>query len=322
MTIPGTSAAMILSFAELPADAAAIAGGKGASLGRMSAAGLPVPPGFVVCAGAFEAFLDEHHTREAFARLTAGLDVHDDGALEEASHRLRSAILSYKLPAVVDRAIRQFYGTLGPETPVAVRSSAVAEDGEAASFAGQQETFLNVRGAAAVIEHVRECWASFFSPRALFYRAQKGVLNDTRMAVVVQEMACAEKSGVLFTIDPVSKRRDHLVVEAVFGLGEGIVSGLLTPDHYVLDRATGAVADEFIAIQTTAIVHDSENGGIQTVELSEEQGGARVLSAAELDALLEMGLRLEKFFGKPQDVEWCIRRGELLLLQSRPITTM
>ncbi len=350
MMIPGTSAAMILPFADLPADAGAIAGGKGASLGRMSAAGLPVPPGFVVCAGAFEAFLDEHHTREAFARLTASLDVHDDRALEDVSHQLRSAILSYTLPAAVDRAIRQFYCTLGAEplagrqaasggeaapdqsatqsypadgnTPVAVRSSAVAEDGHAASFAGQQETFLNVRGAAAVIEHVRECWASFFSPRALFYRAQKGALADTRMAVVVQEMACAEKSGVLFTIDPVSKRRDHLVVEAVFGLGEGIVSGLLTPDHYVLDRATGAVVDEFIAIQTAAIVHDSENGGIQTVELSEEQGGARVLSAAELDALLEMGLRLEKFFGKPQDVEWCIRRGELLLLQSRPITTM
>jgi pyruvate, water dikinase len=319
---PGQSAAAVVSFADLPADASSIAGGKGASLGRMSGAGFPVPPGFVVCAEAFEAFLDGHHTREAFTRLTASLDVHDERALEEVSHLLRSAILSYALPAGIDRAIRQSYSGLGAETAVAVRSSAVAEDGEAASFAGQQETFLNVRGAATVIEHVRECWASFFSPRALFYRAQKGALADTRMAVVVQEMACAEKSGVLFTVDPVSKRRDRLVVEAVFGLGEGIVSGLLTPDHYVLDRSTGAPVDEFIAIQTTAIVHDSENGGIQTVELSEEQGGARVLSASQLSALLHMGLRLEKFFGKPQDVEWCIRRGELLLLQSRPITTM
>lgn len=312
---------MILSFADLPAEAGPLAGGKGASLGRMSAAGLPVPPGFVVCAQAFEAFLDEHQARADFANLTADLDVHSDRALEEAARQLRSAILCRPLPASLDGEIRRYYASLGVETAVAVRSSAVAEDGEAASFAGQQETFLNVRGADAVIHHVRECWASFFSPRALFYRAQKGALSDTRMAVVVQEMACAEKSGVLFTIDPVAKSRDRLVVEAVFGLGEGIVSGLLTPDHYVLDRATGQVLDEFVAIQTTAIVHD-DAGGVQTVELSEEQGGARVLSAAELEALRRMGLLLEDFFGKPQDVEWCIRRGELLLLQSRPITTM
>lgn len=312
----------ILRFADLPADAAPVAGGKGASLGRMSSAGFPVPPGFVVCAQAFESFLDEHGTRGLFSELTGRLDVREDRALEDASHQLRSAILNNPLPACIEDSIRESYDALGTGIAVAVRSSAVAEDGETASFAGQQETFLNVRGAPAVTGHVRECWASFFSPRALFYRAQKGALADTRMAVVVQEMACAEKSGVLFTIDPVSKSRDHLVVEAVFGLGEGIVSGLLTPDHYVIDRATGAITNEFIAIQDTAIVHDSENGGIRSIELSEEQGGARVLGAAELEALRTMGMRLEEFFGKPQDVEWCIRRGELLLLQSRPITTM
>jgi len=315
-------ASPILKFADLPAGAASIAGGKGASLGRMSGAGFPVPPGFVVCVQAFEAFLDEHGTRDLFARLTANLDVRDDRALEDTSRQLCAAILTNPLPTYIQISIRQSYEALGAGIPVAVRSSAVAEDSEAASFAGQQETFLNVRGAAAVTEHVRECWASFFSPRALFYRAQKGSLSDTRMAVVVQEMACAEKSGVLFTIDPVSKLRDRLVVEAVFGLGEGIVSGLLTPDHYVIDRATGALLDEFIAIQTSAIVHDSERGGIQTVELSEEQGGVRVLSAPQLESLRAMGVQLEEFFGKPQDVEWCIRRDELLLLQSRPITTM
>jgi pyruvate,water dikinase len=207
-------------------------------------------------------------------------------------------------------------------TPVAVRSSAVCEDGDTASFAGQQETFLNVCGSDAVTHSVRECWASFFSPRALFYRAKNGSLADTRMAVVVQEMACAEKSGVLFTVDPVSKRRDRIVIEAVFGLGEGIVSGMITPDHYVVDRESSRLVDEWIAVQTTAVMSDPENGGTREIELDREQGSARVLGVTELEGLHHMGLRLEQFFGKPQDVEWCIRGGELLMLQSRPITTV
>jgi pyruvate,water dikinase len=140
-----------------------------------------------------------------------------------------------------------------------------------------------------------------FSPRALFYRAQKGVLADTRMAVVVQEMAGAEKSGVMFTADPVQNRRDHMVIEAVLGMGDALVSGEVTPDHYVIERADGSLVREFVP---------------------QEKGSARILTAAELNGLREMGLRLEAFFGKPQDVEWCIRGQELLLLQSRPITTL
>jgi pyruvate,water dikinase len=313
---------MVLPFASLPEDATPLAGGKGASLARMSAAGFPVPRGFVVCAPAFRDFLDVHNTLDVVGRLTGGLDVDDDRALEEVSRQLRIAILSNPLPERLERAIQQSYRDLGPAGAVAVRSSAVCEDGEAASFAGQQETFLNVCGADAVASYVRECWASFFAPRALFYRAKKGSLAETRMAVVVQEMACAEKSGVMFTLDPVEKRRDRIVIEAVFGLGEGIVSGLITPDHYVVDRDDGRLLQEFIAVQTTAVIHDAGNGGTRQIELTEEDGSARVLSAPELEALRRMGLRLEQFFGKPQDVEWCIRGGELLLLQSRPITTV
>lgn len=311
---------MVLPFASLPADASPLAGGKGASLARMSAAGFPVPPGFVVCATAFRDFLDEHHALHTVRRLTGSLDVHDDRALEEVSRQLRTTILASPLPERIDHAIQESYRTLGDDALVAVRSSAVGEDGDAASFAGQQETFLNVRGTGAVTRSVRECWASFFSPRALFYRAKMGALDEMRMAVVVQEMVCAEKSGVMFTIDPVAGRRDRIVVEAVFGLGEGIVSGEITPDHYVLDRHDGRLLDEFIAVQTTAVIHDEVNGGTRHIELSEDQGSARVLDAPELEALRLMGLRLEQFFGKPQDVEWCIRGGELLILQSRPVT--
>jgi pyruvate,water dikinase len=211
---------------------------------------------------------------------------------------------------------------LGADALVAVRSSAVSEDGDAASFAGQQETYLNVRGAAGVTAAVKACWASFFEPRALFYREAKGALADTQMAVVVQQMVQSEKSGVMFTIDPVQKRRDRMVIEAVFGLGEGIVSGLLTPNHYLVDRDDGTVLDAFVGYQPFAVVHDPERGGTQQVPLTEEEGSARVLSEPELDRLRQVGLRLEECFGGPQDVEWGIRGEELLLLQSRPVTTL
>ncbi len=185
--------------------------------------------------------------------LMEGLDVHDTTALNTVSDEVRAIIVGNPLPEEMHAEIREAYQGLGPQIPVAVRSSAVGEDGEAASFAGQQETFLNVRGDDAVARDVRECWASYFAPRALFYRAQKGTLSDTRMAVVVQEMVLAEKSGVLFTMDPIRKRRDHMVIEAVFGLGEGVVSGMITPDHYVVDRKSGAVVNELISVQSIAV---------------------------------------------------------------------
>ena len=313
---------VIAPFEDLPAEATAIAGGKGASLARMAGAGLPVPRGFVVCAAAFESFLERHAARDLVLTLTDGLDVHDTTALNATSDQLRGIIVGNPLPEELHAAIREAYRCLGAQTPVAVRSSAVSEDGEAASFAGQQETFLNVRGDEAVARDVRECWASFFAPRAMFYRAQKGTLSDTRMAVVVQEMVLAEKSGVLFTIDPIRKRRDHMVIEAVFGLGEGVVSGMITPDHYVLDRENGAVVDEFISVQSSAVVHDLDHGGTRHVELSEAQGGVRVLGIEELENLRTTGLHVEALFGGPQDIEWSFRGGELLLLQSRPITTL
>jgi pyruvate, water dikinase len=323
---------LVASFDHPTAGETAVAGGKGASLSRMTGAGLPVPPGFVVCAAAFRDFLAHHDGINLIGNATRDLDVHDDAALQRASEQIRRLILCNPLAEVAQRAIRSAYLELGanvtktgaPKTEalVAVRSSALSEDGEAASFAGQQETFLSLRGADAVLDAVRECWASFFTPRAMFYRAQKGVLSDVQMAVVVQEMVRAEKSGVMFTADPIHKHPEHMVIEAVFGLGEGIVSGMLTPDHYVIDRSDGSMVREFIAMQLRAVVHDESGGGTAERELSEEEGSARVLDQEALEGLCQTGLRLEEFFGKPQDVEWCIREGKLFLLQSRPITTL
>jgi pyruvate,water dikinase len=296
-----SNGSFVAGFADIPPDGAAIAGGKGTSLSRMSQAGLPVPSGFVVCAGAFYEFLSGEGLLESIRGFAETLDVQDSKALEEVSGMLHALILSRPLPPELSGAIRNRYRALGGEAPVAVRSSACSEDGDAASFAGQQETFLNVRGADAVLQRVQECWASFFTPRALFYRAQKGDLADAGIAVVVQEMVAADKSGVMFTVDPVQRRRDYLVVEAVRGLGEAVVSGAVTPDHYVIDRTDGSLAREFIP------------GG---------NGSPRVLTAEELDRLRELGNRLEIFFGKPQDIEWCIRGTDIFLLQSRPITTL
>ena len=290
----------VIHFSRLPLESTAIAGGKGASLGRMATAGLPVPPGFVIVAGAFQAFLESCGGTELIANLTANLDTDDVRAVEEAAARIRRLIVSTPLSAPLAQSIRTAHRALARGETVAVRSSAVCEDGSTASFAGQQETYLNVRGAEDVIDRVRECWASFFSPRALFYRAQKAVLGDTRMAVVVQEMIQADKSGVMFTVDPIRNRRECMIIECAPGLGEAIVSGEVTPDHYVLLRDEGSVIEEFIP--------DEERG--------------RVLAATELSQLHELGMRLEAFFGAPQDVEWCIRDRELLLLQSRPITTL
>jgi pyruvate,water dikinase len=319
---PAAGEAIIAWFEDATAIETARVGGKGASLSRMATAGLSVPPGFIVCANAFSEFLETCDGVGFVNRLMNGLDVHNDTALADASAKIQDLICSNPLPSAIGRVIRDAYEQLGKEALVAVRSSAIGEDSEAASFAGQQETFLNVRGAGTVECRVKECWASFFAPRAIFYRAQKGVLTDTRMAVVVQEMVHATKSGVMFTVDPVMKRRDHMVIEAVFGLGEGIVSGMITPDHYVVDREDGSLVREFIATQRVAVVHDVPAGGTTHKELSDEEGSARVLSEVQLNALREMGLRLEAFFGAPQDVEWCIRDRDLLLLQSRPITTL
>jgi len=219
-TTPGN--VLVVRFDHPLAGETAVAGGKGASLSRMTGAGLPVPPGFVVGAATFRGFLDCHDGVDLIGHATRDLDVHDDAALQRASEQIRRLILSHPLAEVTQQAIRSAYLELGTEsletaTPttgalVAVRSSAVSEDGEAASFAGQQETFLSLRGADAVLHAVRECWASFFTPRAMFYRAQKGVLADVQMAVVVQEMVRAEKSGVMFTADPIHQHPDHKVI--------------------------------------------------------------------------------------------------------------
>ena len=277
---------------------ASLAGGKGASLARMSGLGLPVPEGFVVSADTLAEVVDAD-------ALRAALPDHDK-AME---------IVAAAQPP---EEIAEWYAQLGDDPPVAVRSSACAEDSETASYAGQQETYLYVRGADQVLDRVRDCWASFFSERAIFYRQKKGSLDDLGMAVVVQRMVRSDVAGVLFTCDPVRGRRDRMVVEAVLGLGEAAVSGQVTPDHYILKR-DGTIRKVQVSPQSFAIV-PIEAGGTEERELGAE-GAEQKLGEEQLRELAKLGDDLEQRLGGPQDIEWALEGGELYVLQARPVTT-
>lgn len=289
---------MLLRFEDAGCIEVSRAGGKGASLARMSALGLPVPPGFVVTADTLHEVVDAE-------ALRAALPDHE---------RAQAIVAAAQPPAEIAAA----YAALGDDPPVAVRSSACAEDSEAASYAGQQETYLHVRGAETVLARVRDCWASFFSERAIFYRQKMGSLDDLDMAVVVQRMVRSEVAGVLFTCDPVRGRRDRMVVEAVLGLGEAAVSGHVTPDHYILKR-DGTVRRAHVSQQPFAVV-PVESGGTEERELGPE-GAEPKLSEEHLRALARIGDDLEQRLGGPQDIEWALEGGEIYVLQARPVTT-
>jgi pyruvate,water dikinase len=309
---------VLLRLSEPACTEVAQTGGKGASLARMAALGLPVPPGFVVCASTLAAALARgaagDELRAALAR------VNGDADLADAAERAQAIVHALPLDGPLGGDLATAYAELGPgDVPVAVRSSARSEDSEVASFAGQQETFLHVRGADEVALRVRDCWGSYFSERALFYRRRKGSLEDLDMAVVVQRMVEPDASGVLFTVDPVRGRRDQMVVESVFGLGEAVVSGEVTPDHFVVAR-DGRVKRQRITVQPYAIVR-SEQGGTARRELSAEHGASPSLGESELGRLAALGRDLEERFGGPQDIEWAMQGGELFVLQCRPVTT-
>jgi pyruvate,water dikinase len=304
----------VLAFAEEHCTEVQEAGGKGASLARLAAMGLPVPPGFVVCCDALEDALGER----AVALRAAIADAADEARLGSCAATAQQIVAGLELPERMRLDVHARYAELGNDVPVAVRSSAASEDGDAASFAGQQETYLNVRGGDQVLDRVRDCWASFFTERALFYRARKGSLDDLGMAVVVQALVSADVAGVMFTVDPVHGRKDRILVEAVLGLGEAVVSGAVTPDHYLLKR-DGRVARETIAVQPY-MIRGVPGGGTEEHPLTPDEGGRRKLDDATLAELARIGCALQDALGGPQDVEWAVCDGALSILQARPVT--
>ncbi len=299
------------------------AGGKGANLGELTAAGFPVPPGFVVGAPAYAAFCEETGLREEIESRLAEVDVEDTAALAKVAEEIRALVESKPMPDWLSTAIVESYRRLDSAegSPVAVRSSATAEDTESASFAGMNETFLNVRGEAAVVEAVRRCWSSLFGARTVYYRAKRGFGQaDMDIAVVVQRQIDAIRAGVMFTIDPSSGATDLLVIEGSFGLGEAVVSGSVSPDRYVVEKSTMNLIAREIR-RKELMIKPRAGGGTVTRSLPRDQAELPVLGDEEAKSIAILGKRIEAHYGAPQDTEWAIdAHGKVWMLQSRPIT--
>jgi pyruvate,water dikinase len=311
----------VLWLDEIGSDDLGAVGGKGASLGEMTAAGLPVPPGFVVTAQTYRTFIEETGIDDELFEAV-DVDSEDSAALAEAEATAKELILETELPEPVREDILASYDDLDDgEAFVAVRSSATAEDLPDASFAGQQETFLNITR-EDLVDRVKRCWASLFTQRAIYYRNEQGFEHDVvDIAVVVQKMVDAEKSGVMFTSHP-STGEPKIIIEAAWGLGEAVVSGSVSPDNYVVDRENDEVLEATIADKKTMMLRDEETGKTVEQEVPDDRRNARVLDDDEIADLVDLGERAENHYDEPQDIEWAIVDGEVYMLQSRPITTI
>ncbi len=314
---------LVRTFDRITREDLALAGGKGANLGAMVGAGLPVPPGFVLLTDAYRLFVQQAGIQGEIEGLATSVDADSQESLDAASARIRALFDRVAVPPEVARAITEAYTVLthGASAPVAVRSSATAEDLPDASFAGQQETYLNIRGAEAVVQAAKRCWSSLWTGRALSYRVKNGIPpGDVALAVIVQELVKADVAGVLFTADPVSGHRGRMVVDGAWGLGESVVSGAVSPDNWVADGATGAILKERIATKRVMAVRTET--GTEERPVPPDLQARPVLNSAQVAALVDLGRRTAAHFGAPQDIEWAMAGGEFRLVQSRPITTL
>ncbi len=306
---------LVVPFDHVEASSLDAVGGKALNLGVLAAAGFDVPPGFVVTTEAYELAVG--------ARVAAVLpDLLGTADPAAAAESVRATVLATPVPSEVRHDLLERYARLGPDVAVAVRSSATAEDLAFASFAGQQDTYLNVVGPEAVVDSVRRCWASLWTDRAVDYRARNGIDQATvRLAVVVQEMVQSATAGVLFTADPVTGTRHHSVIDASPGLGEAVVSGAVNPDRFVVDNTTGTVLERRLG-DKRVLIRAAVGGGVERVE--QEHGEVRAsLTDAQIAELTRLGQRVQDHYGSPQDIEWALdEAGRLWLTQARPITTL
>ena len=310
---------MILDFNEIKKEDVLVAGGKGANLGEMTSAKINVPSGFVITADAYRDFLKVNGI-DILIENGIKKSVDDERKLLNEAEHFRGKIKSGKFPERLENAIREKYFNLGNNTRVAVRSSATAEDLPDASFAGQQETYLNVQGIESVLNAVRNCYASLWGNRAVSYRFHQGYdQTSVSIAVVIQEMIESEKSGVLFTVNPVNKKENEMQINASFGLGESVVSGRVTADSYIIDKS-GNIIEVNIGSKETQIIY----GNKETVEVSvnSDKRKTRALNDREILELMKCGLEIEKHYRMPMDIEWAIKNDIVYILQARAITTL
>jgi pyruvate,water dikinase len=297
-------------------------GGKGASLARLASAGLPVPPGFHISTQAYRHFIEENHLADAIFSMARQVQADDPATLDHASTQIQSLLLRGSVSNNITALIFQGYRELGTDDPpVAVRSSATAEDLPEMSFAGQQETYLNVRGSEALLEAVKRCWASLWTARGIGYRARNNIPpEDVALAVVVQQLVAADAAGILFTANPTTGDRDHLVINAAWGLGEAIVGGHVTPDTFIVNKQTLTIESQEIADKEIMTVRTSEGTREESVPADK-----RKQSSLDLDQIIELsrlGIRIEQLYEQPMDIEWAIQDRDLFILQARPITAL
>lgn len=311
-------------FADITLNDRHMVGGKGGSLGELMRAGITVPPGFVVRTPAFEHFLEWLEKQEPIRSRVESLGSHELEEITVLSERTRARLENVDLPDGVQGEILAAHAELCGDSgnvPVAVRSSATTEDAEDASFAGLQDTYLWVMGPQATLRYVRSCWASLYSVPSITYRRKHGMSeNGVAMAVVVQRMVDARAAGVMFTRSPLTGDRSVITIEATWGLGSAVVGGEVTPDRFVIAKITGEIPVREISDKHVQHV-PAEGGGIREIETPENLRHAACLSDQELASLRDIARKVERHYGRPQDIEWAIdRSGDILLLQSRPET--
>jgi len=337
----------IVWFEEVTKSDVGLVGGKGANLGEMTNARLPVPYGFVVTSNAYFTFIKEAHLQEKIKQLLTNINYENSNELNQASVHIQNLILNADMPekigkeiisfyqdltlkeekyfshnvSIIDQARHQLKGLYRPPL-VAVRSSATAEDLPQASFAGQQETYLNIKGEAHLLKKVKECWASLFNARAIYYRYNQGFDHfKVGLAAVVQRMVQSEKSGIAFSVHPVTEDRNQMIIEGSWGLGEAIVSGQITPDSYVVEKDTNTIIDTNTAEKSKGLFGDGKGKNVWKT-IPGKKANTECLSGKEVIALGEIIKQIEKHYGFPCDIEWAFEKKNFFITQSRPITTL
>lgn len=319
-----TNKPLIVFFKDIDKTDIPLVGGKGANLGEMTSAGFPVPNGFAVTVEAYDRFLDDNALSEDINIIVAETDVNNSEELERASRRIGNHILKGDISQETKIAILKAYKKLSPplkKSLVAVRSSATAEDLPGASFAGQQATYLNIKGENNLLQSVKECWASLFTARAIFYRAQNNIsTKNVKISVIVQKMVQSDVSGVMFSIDPVTNNKDRIVIESVWGLGEMIVQGSVVPDTYNVQKGTFAILSKEVSDQSIQLIKD----GLETkeVKVPEKWREKQKISDDEIIALAKLANKLQEHYYFPQDIEWAKEGRNLYIVQTRPVTTV
>lgn len=315
----------IMWFKELDKGSLAEAGGKGANLGEMYQNGFPIPNGFVTTSGAYYKHLEANNLRDPISQILSSLDVNDHDKLVEAADKIKKLITDAPMPQDISddavKAYEELSAADGHEIYVAVRSSATAEDLPTASFAGQQSTYLNVHGKEKLLKSIKDCWASLFEPRAIFYRVENKFEHmKVGLSAVVQKMVQSEKAGVVFTVDPLYQDHDIISIETAYGLGEVVVSGQVTPDTYRVSKKKMEIVDKHVVKQPWMLIKmDGEN---KKVEIKEEAQGNQKITDTEIMDLTRECKRIEEHYGRPQDIEYGFEKGNLYIVQSRPITTL